>query len=319
LPLVHSGINSIRIIDVSQRQLELTQIRWASAKFLARPQFLELLGYSPTSAEKRIESLKSLPLPSSIKESWIENANLWAPRGFLFIGRWEHFLIRLGEIFRSLSFCDFTELFETKTLEEQKIYMQTQWPAIRLRLFLRLVASPLVFHRMLYKGALNGGRSAESLATILIQSFESLLSKIRARESFFLQMLFLGSLPYPEGWPAETHTNVINAVQNFQGKVIFENTDLVTAMESDFDFASVSDVISYLDPRQLALFFEALQKKVDPSQNVACVARSFLKHPATPAELEPYLQKKEAQEAQNTDNTGVYRFHIYRSVNEAQQ
>jgi S-adenosylmethionine-diacylglycerol 3-amino-3-carboxypropyl transferase len=228
----------------------------------------------------------------------------------------------LGRTFRHLFHLDFSPYFECDSLEDQRATFQRDWPRARLKSFLAVAAHPWIFNRVLYKGSFAGTRQtlgsglfSTPFADFLMDTFATQFNSKLVRESFFLQMLFLGELVYPEGFPLEADPEVYWAARQFQGEIQFRNQDFISAMgERSYDFYSLSDTLSYLPGEKVQDLWRLIRAGIQDDPTRVFVLRSFLRHPTLSLDLLPWYDEGAANEAGRQDTTGVYKFHIFRRI-----
>ena len=154
----------------------------------------------------------------------------------------------------------------------------------------------------------------EVLTDVLMQVFENGLIERNPRESFFLQMLFLGDLRYSEGLPLEVDPEVYKETQKFKGEIRFTQTDLLSHLQShSADFVSLSDVPSYFNQEQIQQLQKCLLRDLE-QRGGAWVSRSFLRHPPWESALHPFQALGKNRWAEESDTTGVYKFHIFETL-----
>lgn len=310
LPLMKSTVHKLQVVDISENQLKLTRLRCKAAEVLCLEDFKALLGYTPSL--KRQEIFMSLPLPRSDQHFWMQSEKHWSPQGFIFLGRWENHLRQLGVLFRKIFSVDFADLFEMDSVDQRRQWMEMHWPGKRLQIFLQICANPWVFNLLLYRG--HFVRSQESVPLFLMQVFENGLIERNPRESFFLQMLFLGDLRYSEGHPLEVDPEVYKETQKFKGEIRFTQTDLLSYLQShSADFVSLSDVPSYFNQEQIQQLQKCLLRDLE-QRGGAWVIRSFLRHPPWESALHPFQALGKNRWAEESDTTGVYKFHIFETL-----
>jgi S-adenosylmethionine-diacylglycerol 3-amino-3-carboxypropyl transferase len=100
------------------------------------------------------------------------------------------------------------------------------------------------------------------------------------RQSFFLQLAFLGALRYPEGNPIECDRQVYRAARAALAAVDvrFLHRDIFDAACKDdppFDFVSLSDVPSFLPDVAAGAFLQRLKRQLSP--NALVVSRGHLR------------------------------------------
>lgn len=306
-PLMQSHVSQINVVDISEPQLKLLRLRLESIKKFDHDEFLQFWGYK-NSAASRMKMLRSLELTSDDSQYWQSQSQKWE-NGFLLTGRWENFLAKLGRLFRDLFFVNFETLFECSSVEARKVWFAKNFPQKRLQFFLKIFANPFIFNLFLYRGRF--ANSNESFPDFLNQVFHQILIVKDPKKSFFAQMLFLGQLKYPEGWPVEAQIEVFNRSKKFQGEICFHQVDLIDKIEQNLDlhFLSLSDVVSYLSDVQLNRLEKALSRL--EQKNMIAVMRSFRRHPNFSQEFKKSLSLEDIELAEKTDSIGVYKFHIF--------
>ena len=321
LPLLRKETQRIEILDVSKEQLFLAELRIKSMQKLRYEEFLFLLGYSKklasttsflSSADKvRFELLKSINLSPAANSFFSDKRLNWLSEGIILKGRWESYFRKLGQTFRLISGVDFTPLFETNDLEEQREFFQKNWPKKRLDLFIRTLCHPYLINRFLYRGRFAKAKNQDqTFHKFILALLENLFTKSLARENFFLQLLFLGELLYSEGFPLEATEESFLESKKFQGEVVYRNQDLMSFCRENSntprDFYSLSDVSTYLSEVEL----KELESLILNSSNKSFfVLRSFLSHPHW--QKTNLMNRDKCLWAHQTEQTGLYHFHIW--------
>lgn len=309
LGLLHSDLDRVVINDISREQLALTELRLVAAKTFAYEDFLGFLGY--TQCSNRTHLVNQLQLTSTTKGYFESFSDQWQKDGLIYMGKWEQFLLRLHKIFTAFSFDQFHIFFEESDMHKRKELLDHVWPQKRFQLFLNLFCNEFIFDKFLYKGSLNlpGFERDESLPHFLHQTFLRLFSEQNPRESYFLQMLFLGRVVYPEGYPLEANKDLFPEFKKCQASYEYIQGDLLQVLNENRNLAaySLSDVISYLKPDSL----DVILKLLDGPEARHLVARSFLKHPHQ-VQGQNWQQDYLGQAlARQKDTVGVYRFWVF--------
>ena len=130
-------------------------------------------------------------------------------------------------------------------------YYKKDFPHLRWRFLVFLMGNKSFFNALLYKGHFIEKNVEESHFEYYLNNFDHLINNILAKESFFLQLVFLGKVMTKEGIPIEADPSVFyeikkslnegNAIVHLEQKDIFE---LVKKIDN-IDFFSFSDVPSY--------------------------------------------------------------------------
>jgi S-adenosylmethionine-diacylglycerol 3-amino-3-carboxypropyl transferase len=284
LPLAAKSPTRLTCVDVSRAQLALTQLRVAAARIFTHTEFLAFWGYPPYEAapKERQALFVRLPLPSNTRQGWVNHfaARQWESP--LLTGRWERTFCRMNRVVRALMGKAARELCETRTIEEQRDFMRTHFPHRAWDLCLLLLGNSVVFNALLYGGHFPRKSFRGSFLSFYRHRFGRLLELCPARESFFLQLIFLGKLVYPEGNPIECGSGLYHRIQQALQRttVHFREGDVVHAVRDAApppDFVSMSDVPSYLSGAAERSFLAEMRDGLAPSGTV--VFRTYLHAP----------------------------------------
>lgn len=322
LPLIAKNPKRLDVIDMSPTQLYLTELRHQAAQKMNYEEWLFFLGYrgglqqsGNLAGDDRLALYRRLKLSAEADAYWKSRQECWAPRGFILLGRWENHFQKLGRIFREALRCDFDPIFKAQSLAEQRELWEKHWPKLRFNSFMRVAASETVFNRFLYKGHFAGadGHRTENRPPyqFLQEEFERLFHTVLVRKSFFMQVLFLGSVRYEEGLPLEAHQHLFEKLQTSKTEVTYRSANLLEVLgEAPWDFVSLSDTISYLSQEDANSILGRWPKDT-PAGSVS-VIRSFMRGP-TDLKHHDWREEKALQDkAWREELTGVYRFHIHR-------
>lgn len=323
-PLLGRHPAKLDVIDMSPSQLYLCELRVQAAKTLSYEEWLFFFGYrgglqrgGRLQGDDRRAIFEEIPLGDAAKAYWSERAAGWSPRGFIYLGKWESHFLRLGRIFRDVLRSDFSPIFEAQNLPEQIELYRKHFPSKRFSAFLKVAASEWVFNRFLYKGHFAGAddkrTDRRSPSRFIEEEFHRLFHSMLARKSYFLQMLFLGRVVYEEGLPLDAQDFLFQTVKSSPTEIRYRAGNLLEILPSEpYDFVSLSDTISYLDPEAANGLLQKMHPQVPRGGHV--VIRSFMRAPTSP-DLNGWEELVEAERrAYEIDVTGVYKFHIFRKT-----
>ncbi|MEK7355968.1 MAG: DUF3419 family protein [Bdellovibrionota bacterium] len=320
LPLVARSPEALDCVDLSKDQLMLCELRLAAARTLSNDEYLFFLGYrggipsDTTGDDDRRELFKRLDLGDETRAFWNERAEAWAPRGFIFLGRWESHFQKLGRLFRHGLRMDMRPIFEAHSIAEQLELFDKHWRPLVFSTFLKIVASEYVFNKFLYKGHFSGvserRTESRSPARFIEEEFTRIFTTTLVRKNYFMQILFLGGILYEEGLPLEAQVSTLNAVRASKTKISYRQENLLEVLRgSSYDFISLSDTISYLPSDAAAEVLQGLGPGTPTG--ATAVIRSFLRKPAA-IDAKGWTQLTDQNEwAQKLDTTAVYEFEIY--------
>lgn len=322
LPLLAKNPKVLDLVDLSEPQLFLAELRIQAVRSLSYEEWLFFMGYrgalpgDPLLVTSRGELFDRIEgLRPETRKFWDDGRSEWEPSGFLFLGKWEKHFQKLGFLFREILHCDFEAVFKAQTVEEQRRTYEATWPHLRWKSFLKIVASEFVFDRFLYKGHFSGKSEKKtekkSVSQFIYDEFFRLFSTQLARKNYFLQTLFLGSIRYEEGLPLEAQRSVFEAAKVARSEVNYVKGSMLEPLKMEaYNFISLSDTISYL-PEDLA---NPLLQSVNPQTPVGAqmVVRSFLRAPVNIDTEGWRLDREAAIWAQKIEGTGVYQFQIFK-------
>ena len=291
LPLAAAAIESMVALDLSAEQLHLAALRLAAIRQLDFPDFLCFWGFPPyepstmTTARQQIFRSFQLSAPAFDYCQKIFEQQTW--QGLIYAGKWEKTITSIPKFARRVIGEFYDEIFSFTDLEAQRQYFadkrkQIRWNAIPW-LILHLFGNRAYFNSMLYKGHHVRKNIDQSYFEFYRDNYDRLFINGLARENFFLQLCFLGSLRYPEGNPVEAQPDVFKAAQTVLSErceVTFIKDDLLRyAGKTDrkFDFVSLSDVPSYFRGETERTYLQQLAKCLYPG--AICVVRCFLRIP----------------------------------------
>ena len=323
MPLLAKRPDVLDIVDLSQEQLALIELRIAAARQLSRDEFLFFLGYrgglpgDGATEDNRAALFDQLDLKPETKAFWSDREAAWRPRGFILLGRWEGHFQKLGRIFRDVLRIDSRKIFSAHSLEEQRRLFDEHFKPLAFKAFIKVAASEFVFNRFLYKGHFSGRSDtrteSRSPSSFIEEEFTRLFQQTLVRKNYFLQVLFLGEVAHEEALPIECRSEVLELVKKSKTRVNYRKENLLDVINKDtYEFLSLSDTISYL-PAEAAHGLLTNLPTTTPSGSRA-VIRSFLRRP-------PHFETRgwkrlEADEAwaKALDTTGVYEFDIFEKL-----
>ncbi len=320
LPLVAKNPKNVYVVDLSQEQLYLCELRFEAAKQLDYDEFLFLLGYrgglveGKLEGDDRLEIFNKITLSESCHQFWLNNKEAWMPKGFILLGKWEAYFQKISKIIRTFMRTDFRILFEAQSLQEQKNLYDKYFKKRIFRNFLKLFLNEFVMNKFLYKGSFSGNSHHRTESKppwkFIDDEFNRIFSTTLVRKNYFFQILFLGSILYEEGLPIEAHFKTFNEVKKSNSKLHYKQENLIEVLTKEhFDFISLSDTISYLPTDVGSNILTSLNSNMKPGSKV--VIRSYLRTPKFKLTKQWVSLEEENKKALLQDGTGVYKFHIF--------
>lgn len=310
LALLNGDLKELTIIDISQAQLDFAKFKYELIKSMTYEDYITFMGLRQVNLIDRTEIFNSYQYSGWTKQYYQQIPKDIIADGLIYSGRWESFLIKLGNAITTLTG------YENFILDFQdRDHATKYWPEKRLRFLINSLAHPLILNTFLYKGQMIN-LDEHHLGDFLLKSFKQGFLDKDPRDSFFLQMLFLGKVIYQQAYPLEFQKNSFELIKNFQGKVHFIRKDLIQAVEEvDFDFASLSNVASYFDIQNKLKFEESLFKTLSRQGPRQIILRSFLRPDLIKFEkLKFYLDQERSLLAEQQDSTLLYKFQILTKI-----
>lgn len=311
LSLLSDKVQELSIVDISQAQLDYARFKYELIKLMSYEDYLAFIGLHESDLIQRISIFKKYQ-----HNDWVSNYYHTIPKdyihkGLIYSGRWESFLITLGRIITGLTGYE-NYLLDFSDSEHAKRF----WPEQRLHFLINLLAHPRVLNHFLYKGQMIDLKE-NHLGDFLLNNFRKDFLEKNPKESFFLQLLFLGRIMFSEAYPLEFKEETFLSIKNYHGTINFICADLITVLgKVDFDFASLSNVATYFTTKSKEAFESQLLKVLLRSNTQKqVVMRSFLRPDRIQnKELLSYLDHEQSLSAEQQDSTLLYKFQILKKL-----
>lgn len=313
LPLLAKNPAHVHVVDLSETQLKLCRLRLAAAQKLSRDEFLFLLGYIQDAPILRSELIKRLKLHPQDERFWKSQEHLWRQRGFIYLGKWERHFMKLGKFFRLIPTVNVAPLFEAKNLQEQQEILEHYWKPKFFKFYTRVVLNEYVSNKLLYKGSFAGGSKMKthelSTAEMVFREFNDLFQKTHVRSNYFLNMIFLNHVSFPEAYPAECHEGILEKTKKSTAQMHYHQQNLLPLLKAHpHSFYSLSDTFSYMQDAEVGSFLSTLPQNIPSGSKI--VIRTFMRKPRfeinPPWKTEPVLNESLAKR----DCTRVYDFTV---------
>ena len=314
LPLLAKAPKKLTLVDLSQAQLQLSELRLELLRTLEYHEFCAFLGYAGnmTGAE-RLAIFSRLDLKPATRAALFElfHANQWtAP---IYYGRWERGMRKMSRLIRMICGRHVLTPFDFHDLAQQLHHLKGRIGLWRWRLAIGLLGHTTALKALRY----GGGHPQLNLARTNYRFYRTKLGRAwqnsLARESFFLQLLLLGKIHHATGAPLEAEEKVFSAMQQAARSTTIEYvcSDLTTYLQGQrqISFISASDIASYLGPNEAASLYTAMAEALAPEGLAVC--RYYRHRPVTrPRHLIQDVTKS-YEHVSNREKTGVYDFGFY--------
>jgi S-adenosylmethionine-diacylglycerol 3-amino-3-carboxypropyl transferase len=317
VPLLSKNPRKITCVDISQEQLDLTALRIEAVRQLDYQTFISFLGYSPTNitTSERKSIFELLALETDLKKRLVHlfETNKWKP--VIYYGKFEKTLIKLSKINRIITGKTGIEIFDQPNIEKQQQYYKNQFSQSRFNITIALLGNSSVLNSILYKGRFPKKNIQGSHYRNFKNVFHNLFTKINIQESFFLQLVFLGKIAFPQGNLLEADKNVFE-----KAKVSLNNCTIKYSIgditniikrnpENDIDFVSYSDVPSFLSVNEATSFLQEIKHKI--TKDTIVISKGFLRV-VSPNYVDYFSIAEEYKSLIETDNTQLWKYQIYK-------
>ncbi len=318
LPLVARRPRRLTCVDISLPQLYLSELRLAALRGLDRQGYQGFLGFPPEQItpgqRESIFGRLSLPAPArAFLGLWLEEARWVAP---VYLGQFERTLTKLSKINRLLTGRAGGRIFDAATLGDQLAYLEKGFPQRAFKAVVLLLGNAAVLNSLLYKGELPKKNIPGSAYSFYKGAFARLFTNGLARESYFLQMVFLGKIIFSEGNPAECDPEIFCLAKQALDKVEVEhaNVDILEwarTADAMVDFLALSDVPTFFHGSSERSFLQDIRPRLRPGAIVVTRGHLRVCQPDTQgfAEITPFYE-----EALRRERTQLWHVQIYQAL-----
>ncbi|MDB5820171.1 MAG: putative transferase [Rhizobacter sp.] len=315
LPLLARSPRQLTCVDMSVAQLAMTSLRLACLERFDRDTYLRFMGYRPMSPAERESRFYDISL-AEVERRVLKRVMTRESFGpVIYTGRFERTLRRLSVLNRVLVGPLGRAIFDAPTLAAQQAFFREQFPRRRFALVTRLLGNASVLNALLYRGAFPARNIEGSAAKFYDALFHRLLFDLPVRESFFLQLLFLGRIEFEEGMPAECEADIFEAAKAGlrNARVELVRGDLVRSLQGlrRVGFVSASDVPSFMPDPAAHAFLQSIRPTL--SDGATVVTRGHLR--VVSPRLEGFRDITSAHaESLTAERTQLWHVNIYRHL-----
>jgi S-adenosylmethionine-diacylglycerol 3-amino-3-carboxypropyl transferase len=288
--LLSKGPELVVAVDINPVQLNLIELKKAAFATLEYDEFLEFLGFSPSSKRMELFAKVKTKLTPELQVFW-QGRQEEIENGVIFQGKFERYF----ELFRKRILPlvhtkkRVNQLFENKTAEEQAAFFHKKWNNRRWRLLFKLFFSKFVMGRF--------GRDPAFLkeVDVVVSQFilgqaEAHLSHVYAQNNYFLHFIMKGD--FGSNLPHYARKENFEAIRsNLDRMVVFNGlAEEAFAEYKNFSKFNLSNIFEYM-PKDL--FQNVAQNLVDNSVAGARFAYWNLMVPRKMHQAIPTLQSEE--------------------------
>jgi S-adenosylmethionine-diacylglycerol 3-amino-3-carboxypropyl transferase len=284
-PLAQAGVKEIHLLDLSNDQLALAKLREKTFCQLNYENFLKFWGYAPYQEDQNNDFRKKifheLTLDEKSQElltNYFEKIN-W--NSLLYEGNWEKTFFLISRIISFVFKSEMSKIFSFDNLTDQKRYFKEKFPRWRWNVALFFIGQKAFFNRVLYHGNFIAKNVPESYFSYYQKAYNHLLNYDLTRNSFFLQLCFLGRIKYAEGNMIEAHPACFEEISTHLKHIqtFYHQGDACGVIKEhrDIDFVSFSDVPSYFSGDLEKSFLNEIANSLSSGAHV--VIRNYLRVP----------------------------------------
>ncbi|MFT6633351.1 MAG: S-adenosylmethionine-diacylglycerol 3-amino-3-carboxypropyl transferase [Bacteriovoracaceae bacterium] len=250
-PLIIESTEELDLIDMSKTQLDFAKLRQKSFEKFTYEDFKEFWGYEQLEPKLRKERFQNFIKETSFElEELFINENWSEP---IYYGGWERTYQKLNKLVRiAVGNKRIDKLKNCKDLDQQLSIFHSFGFQVRWKAVLLVVGNRALFNSLLYKGKFVEKNIDQSYVQFYVQAFERLFNNKLLKDSYFLQMSFLGKIEFLSGVPIEARKGTFQKVKEGlkKTKVSYINQNIIEYLKESkkkYDFISISDVPSYFD------------------------------------------------------------------------
>ncbi len=285
IPLLSKKPKRVSIVDISEAQLALCELRIEALRNFSHEQYLQFWGYpgpSKISQDNRKQQFQSLNLTAKTRShlSQIFESVQW--NELILNGKWERTFLFFSKISKLILGSKALEkLFSHDQNSTQQEYLKNSFSRLRWNLLLSVIGNARTFNTFLYRGQFPEKNIGKSFLQYYQEAFDRLFAQGPVRNNFFLQLCLLGELRHASGLPAEVDPVIFDqAKKNISDiQIEFVKEDLVAwvSRQSGVNFISFSNVPSYFTGALESNFLQDMKSGLAHGARV--VVRNYLHHP----------------------------------------
>lgn len=284
LPLFHDELKELVLVDVSEQQLFLVQLRLETIKQFSIEEFKLFWGYAPyrslENCSKRESMFSQLGLNRECRDYFAElflDLDWQSP---LYDGKWEKTFILFSKLIQKvMSTSVLNKMFSHNSIESQRDYFKNEFPRWKWNILINIIGNKKLFNVLLYKGDFVKKNSEKTYFRYYKDAYDHIFENHLLKNNFFIQLCCFGYIKYDGGNLYEASLEVFQRVKRNIGnvKITYEKENIldVIARNKDIDFISFSDVPSYFSGETEKYFLKNTKKSL--SDNALIVLRHYLR------------------------------------------
>jgi len=314
LDLLIENPRQIVSIDFNPCQNFLLELKMQAIQHLEHEEFLEFLGVLPSRKKGQLYKTIRQTLSTDARNFWDDNSAI-IQNGVIYQGRWERYFHQLE---RLVSFARphlRDKLFSCCSLSEQARIWQDEWNSPLWHLFLRSIASPVVWKYIFGDpGFYRYVPVNFSIYKYFNMRLTSASENTFLKDSPFATLLFFGRYNPNSVLPAHLQERHYTTLRNGLERVRTVTQSLLEYLDgcekTSFNKYSLSDFASYTTTEEYKKIWKGIIKTAS-SEALIC-ERQFLVKRDLPVEVSSCVRLHEAlgSELTRTDNSIFYTFVI---------
>ena len=335
LPFLAHNVERLTLVDLSQVQLDLAELKYATLAHLSHEDYLLFWGFPPFLPEEnkqvRRSLFKSLPLNDTTRTSMAALFEKHDFEGLIYKGKWEERYTVVPAFLRKILGQDvsshYDKLFSFEDLKSQKDFVtgalqNPLWKALPKAVVFAF-GNAHYFNAMIYRGAMVKKNITDDTYGFYLGAFRRILEQTVARENFFLQLSFYGRVMFAEANTPEAQRATFEGCKSYlkTADTKFLNTPVIPDSSREdpdsvslrergpYDFVSLSDVPSYFSGRLETSYLQDLKTVLAPGAIV--VVRCYLRIPEMTVTEEFEDISAEWAEQIALEKTQMYKIFVY--------
>ena len=285
IPLLTKSPQQLVCVDFSLEQLYLTELRIECVRNLDYNEFIQFFGYpNPNSPNQSREDLfkKLVTLSCPCREYFLNFFSSTSWSSLLYSGKWEQTVQKFSKVIRKFVGTKGLNIFECKTLEEQRAYYSHKFPQRAWHFFLRIYAALMAITWKVKPGIFPHVDPKISFFQTYKKCFDQMFLNTIARENYMLQLIFFGEIIFPEALPAECNPTLFHQAKKALPKteISYIQDDIISTLEkseSKSGFISFSNAPSYFPNEMAKNYLVRIASQL--SESATLVIRNFLNDP----------------------------------------
>ena len=284
IPFLAKHPKKLKLVDMSQEQLVIAELRFQTLRLLDYPDFLKFWDYllleEKSSANFRKNIISRVKISNNKRQELLINlmdsCNYESP---LYFGKWDRTAIKLSGIYAKILGKNALKILSCKTMQDQNNFLKKEFPQARLKALIFFAATLATLYSALFSQEIPKRSESFIFYKEYQRIFSSLFANTLVRDNFFLQLILLGKISYQHALPLEAQENIYMSAKKWAPHctVEFIHDDIISAASNsnrDINFLDLSNVNSYFEGDLKNNYLQRISKKL--SKGCLIFTRNFL-------------------------------------------